>query len=380
MRNQMVKCVAVLGAICLVVAALLAAINYVTAPIIAERAKRDEEKAYLAVLPDATGFETVERTAEVPKTVTEIRRDKGGSGYAFMVKMSGYGGDSAPITAIVGIDANGKITRIAVTDVSGESAGIGDKVAGKDYLATFIGKDSLLNGVNTISGATVSSSGFIGGVKDAFDAFLAVAEFEETDAQKIDRLVYTVIDGMTDENTFELKDASVGSVIKVQRAEDGRGYAVALRDGEKTVIAGISPFGKLLKLIDLDGNDLTANASEELISAANAAISANLSAVRERHRYDISSLLADGASLAPLAHKAGLDASVIDAYTVSGAPGAAYAFVLSLDSIRIAAVANESGELLASAVLSPNDGDASELPVAETVLSAVNLFKEVSGQ
>lgn len=377
MKNQMVKCVAVLGAICLVVAALLAAINYVTAPIIAERAKRDEEKAFFAVLPGATELETVALTSDVPESVVEIRRDKGGAGYAFSIKAKGYDGNM--ISAIVGIDQSGLITRIVVTDLTGQTPGVGDQVGSKSYLDGFVGEGSSLDGVGTISGATISSSGFIGGVKDAFAAFLAVAEFEETDEQKIARLVYTVVDGMTDKNSLSLQ-VSGNSVISALRADSGLGYAVVLPDGERTVIAGISPFGKLLKLIDLDGNDLTANASAELISAANAAIAPDLFVVRDWHRYDIAFLLADGASLAPLAFKAGLDASVIDAYTVSGDPEAAYAFVLSMGGIRVAAVANESGELLTSAVLALNDGDASQLPLAETVLSAVNLYKEVSGQ
>ena len=380
MKKQFLSCVAVLGSICLIVAALLAAINYVTEPIIAERAQREQEKAFLAVLPDADALESVALTSDVPASIVEIRRDKGGSGYAFMVKMRGYGGESEPITAIVGIDANGKITRIAVTDVSGESAGIGDKVAGKDFLSGFVGKDSLLNGVNPISGATISSSGFIGGVKDAFTAFLAVAEFEETDEQKLARLIYTVVDGMSDKNSYALA-VSGNSVISALRANNGRGYAVALRDGERTVIAGISPYGQLLKLIDLDGNDLTASAPAELISAANAAVLDDLTAVRDRHAYDLSALLADGAQTARLAYKAGIDSAVIDAYAVSGDAEVKYAFILSIGDVRIAATADANGALLSSAVLSPIGGaDTSELPIAETVLSAFNLYKEGSGQ
>ncbi len=380
MKSQMLKCVLVLGAICLAVAVLLAAVNYVTAPIIEENARKEQEKAYLAVLPDATDLEAVELTDEVPKTVTEIRRDKGGSGYAFKVNATGYGGASSPITAIVGIDASGKITKIVVTDISGESAGIGDKVGKSDYLEGFVGKDSLLDGVSTISGATISSSGFISGVKDAFKAFLAVAEFEETDEQKLARLVYEVLDGMTAEIGYYPLPISDASVVSALQADRAKGYAVAVKAGEETLIVGLSPFGEIVKAIDLSENDRTANLPAEVASKAKAAIAADLAAIRERHKADILVHLAEGASLTALGAVEGLPASVIDAYAVSDDESAAYALVLQIGNLRIAATASESGAWRSSVLLSPVDGTLEGTDVSAVVQSAINLYKEVSGQ
>lgn len=380
MKGQMLKCVLVLGAICLAVAVLLAAVNYVTAPIIEENARKEQEKAYLAVLPDATDFEAVELTAEVPKTVSEIRRDKGGSGYAFTVNAAGYGGSSSPITAIVGIDASGRITKIVVTDISGESAGIGDKVGEKNYLESFVGKDALLDGISTISGATISSSGFISGVKDAFTAFLAVAEFEETDEQKLARLVYEVLDGMTEEIGYYPLPISDTSVVSALRANLPKGYAVAVKSGDETLIVGLNPFGEIVGAIDLSENDRTADLPETVITNAKAAIADDLAAIRARHAEDISVMLGEGTTLTALGAVDGLPASVIDAYRVSGDGDAHYALVLHVQDQRIAVTATADGAVIEAAVLSPVGGTLGETDVSAVVQSAINLYRGVSGQ
>ena len=57
MKREGPKSIAVLTGICLVVAVLLAAVNYVTAPIIAKSAQSGAEASLYVVLPNAAGFE-----------------------------------------------------------------------------------------------------------------------------------------------------------------------------------------------------------------------------------------------------------------------------------------------------------------------------------
>ena len=64
MMKDIVKPIAVLAAICLVVTALLAYINSVTAPIISEAEQKAAQEARLEVMPGATDFEPVETDAE----------------------------------------------------------------------------------------------------------------------------------------------------------------------------------------------------------------------------------------------------------------------------------------------------------------------------
>lgn len=177
MNKSMWKSIIVLASICLVIAAVLAAVNGVTAPIIEKNAERAKQEALAEVMPGATGFTAVERTDAMPETVTEVYRENDGRGFVFVVKAPGYQGKNNPMTVIVGVAPNGEITRCVVTDVSGESAGIGDKVAGAGFLSSFEGKDSeTLSGVPLLSGATISSGGFRSGIADALTAFDLVKE------------------------------------------------------------------------------------------------------------------------------------------------------------------------------------------------------------
>ena len=92
------------------------------------------------------------------------------------MKSPGYGGKSNPITMLVGIKPDGKIAGIKITDVSGETAGIGDKVKKNDFTKNFTGIDHTeVESVPNVSGATYSSTGVKQGVRDAFTAFAAFA-------------------------------------------------------------------------------------------------------------------------------------------------------------------------------------------------------------
>ncbi len=165
--NDSLKSLIVLLSICLVVAVLMAAIHALTAPKIDEANARAEQEALSAVLSGATEFEKLE--GEYSETVTALYRDKGGAGYAAMLSAKGY--DSAnPMTIAVGFDAEGRILAVKVVSANGETSGIGTKVTGEGFLSQFVGKNVTLDGVDTISGATISSSAFRNAVRDAAEA------------------------------------------------------------------------------------------------------------------------------------------------------------------------------------------------------------------
>ena len=172
-----VKPILVLTLICLAVALLLAVVNYVASPVIAEATAEAERKARGEALPGATDFAEVDLAAypDLPATVISCYRDSDGGGYVFLVKTPGYGGKSNPITMLVGIKPDGKIAGIKITDVSGETAGIGDKVKKNDFTKNFTGIDHTeVESVPNVSGATYSSTGVKQGVRDAFTAFAAL--------------------------------------------------------------------------------------------------------------------------------------------------------------------------------------------------------------
>ena len=173
--NASVKSIVVLLAICLVVAVAMAAIHQVTAPKIEEASRKAEQEALRAVLSEATEFLPVE--GEYAPSVSALYRDAGGAGYAVLLSAKGYDA-SNPIKLAAGFDADGKILCLSVISCSGETSGIGTKVAGEDFLSSFVGKDQTLAGVDAISGATISSSAVLRAVAEGAKAVESVIASE----------------------------------------------------------------------------------------------------------------------------------------------------------------------------------------------------------
>ncbi len=379
MKNQMIRCVAVLGGICLVIAALLATVNYITAPIIAEQAKGEEEKAIREVLPDAAELEAVALTAEVPVTVKEIYRDTGGSGYAFVVQAPGYSGSANPIGFVIGIDTTRSIIKISVTDVSGETAGIGDKVAGKDFLGTFVGLDSP-DGVGTISGATVSSSGFIDGVADAFAAFNAVAEFEESDEQKLARLIYEVLPDMNSKIGFasvSLPAGTPASVKSAHRAKNSTGYAVVVGEGAETVIIGLNSYLGLYTAKNLDGETVVLSA--EQLSCAVAAVTPNYEQLLSGYYATKVGILTTG-NATRLDRAENAPDSFVGAYRIDGDPDVAFVFLMQssyAEGARIYAVSvDANGVTVETSAISTVGTVTGEFDLAHDLATVFEAYKE----
>ncbi|MBQ8914560.1 MAG: FMN-binding protein [Clostridia bacterium] len=166
--NKNIKSVVVLTSICLIVAALLAAVNHITAPIIEKNALLAEQASLRVVLPGSEEFEELSPGESVPQTVTGIYREVGGAGYAVTLETtSSY--SQNPMTFTLGITADGKIAGVEVTNYS-ETKDFGD------YPDTFVGKDAALEGVDITAGVTYSSEAFKSAVLDAFKAIEEVAE------------------------------------------------------------------------------------------------------------------------------------------------------------------------------------------------------------
>ena len=165
-RKDFIAPIVVLALICLVISAALAYTNSVTEPIIEQDALDRAEAARIEVMPEADSFELMDLTG-LPETITDVYKATNGVGYVFMITAQGYGGD---MDLICGIDSDGKITACK-TLAHSETAGLGSKTAGEEFRSQFIGKDSSLDGVSAISGATISSTAYINAINDAFTAY-----------------------------------------------------------------------------------------------------------------------------------------------------------------------------------------------------------------
>lgn len=168
--------IAILVAICLVMSAALAFTNKVTAPIIEATELAEAEAARVAILPEADAFELLDIDG-LPECITSVYRAVNGAGYVFMISHNGYGGKNT-LSMICGMTADGIIVGTDVLSHS-ETAGIGTKVLEESFYGQFPGKDASLDGVSTITGATISSSNYIDAIENCFVAYDLVKEAGE---------------------------------------------------------------------------------------------------------------------------------------------------------------------------------------------------------
>ena len=166
MKKDFVLPIVVLTLICLVISAALAVTNSFTEPVIAKAAAERAEQARSEVIPDATGFELL-TVDGLPATVTEVYGTTNNVGYVFMLSTTGYGGEMRLICAI---GPDGKLLATK-TLAQSETKGMGSRITEDGFAGQFPGKDAALEGVDAISGATISSKAYIGAVKDAFAAY-----------------------------------------------------------------------------------------------------------------------------------------------------------------------------------------------------------------
>lgn len=170
--KEIIKPILVLTCICLAVTALLAYVNTVTAPIIAQAEKEAAEQAMTEVLGEADSFNRLD-VKDLPERVTEVYSAQNGTGYVFMLVTKGYGGD---MNLICGIKSDGTIEACKTLSHS-ETSGLGSKTAEDPYRNQYCGRSAdTLGEVDSISGATISSNAYMNAIKDAFTAFEAVKE------------------------------------------------------------------------------------------------------------------------------------------------------------------------------------------------------------
>lgn len=135
----------------------------------------DEELVEFAyVIPNAEKLEQVDYTSE-EKDLLGVYTDADKTGVALHIQTAGYGGKSKPIEAVVGLDADGVITGVAIASCQ-ETPGLGTKIENPDYLAGYIGVSGSAQGVDTITSATISSKALRNGVDFALAQFEQVKE------------------------------------------------------------------------------------------------------------------------------------------------------------------------------------------------------------
>ncbi len=124
--------------ICLVVTALLAVTNMLTAPQIQKLSKETEDKTKAEVLASADEFSDALTVSADGKDYTYYEGTASGDtiGYVFKTSAKGYGGD---IDLMVGIDTSGKVTGASILSIS-ETAGLGTECQKRELYKSVHGK------------------------------------------------------------------------------------------------------------------------------------------------------------------------------------------------------------------------------------------------
>lgn len=179
-REDIIKPVGVLLAICIIIPLALSVTNKVTAKKIAELEAANSKKNMQSLI-DADNFEECENGE-----ITYYAAINGGktAAYIFTESSKGYGGDVSVMTAI---KPNGTVAGVAILDVSGETPGLGQNAAKESFFSQYIGLKKgvsvLKNGakaenneVDAVTGATITSTAVTRAVNKALDDFEKVKE------------------------------------------------------------------------------------------------------------------------------------------------------------------------------------------------------------
>ena len=174
--KALTKSIIVLTVICLVISAALAIVNSFTSPIIEEAKVERENASRQQVLPAAADFEELSLEG-LPDSVSGAYQgvDASGNtvGYVFTAGNKGFDGTVVVMTAI---GADGKIVQVSTIDVTSETKTLGGQTANESYTSQYTGKDAALEGIDAISGATITSTAYEQCVSDSFAAYDAVKE------------------------------------------------------------------------------------------------------------------------------------------------------------------------------------------------------------
>ena len=179
-REDIIKPVGVLLAICIIIPLALSVTNKVTVKKIAELEAANSKKNMQSLI-DADNFEECENGE-----ITYYAAINSGktAAYIFTESSKGYGGDVSVMTAI---KPDGTVAGVAILDVSGETPGLGQNAAKESFFSQYIGLKKgvsvLKNGakaenneVDAVTGATITSTAVTRAVNKALDDFEKVKE------------------------------------------------------------------------------------------------------------------------------------------------------------------------------------------------------------
>ena len=190
-KNDIIKPVAVLLAICIIIPLALSLTNKITKDKIAELDEKNSRET-MADLIEADNFTECEFGENEFNYYTAVK-DGNIIGYIFKTAEKGYGGDVSVMTAV---NTDGTVKSVAILDVSNETPGLGQNAAKESFYSQYADKKSGIslvkngaesdkNEVNAVTGATITSTAVNKAVNTALKQFESVKSNEEvTEGEK----------------------------------------------------------------------------------------------------------------------------------------------------------------------------------------------------
>ncbi len=239
--NKHLKSIIVLTAICGVIAILLSATNFITAPIIKQNENATANKALLEVMPDGKEFVAVDITQyELPQTVTQVHKVDNG-GYVVQITTAGY---STGLVIMCGVDKEGVVTG-ATCLASNETLGA-EKTYGQNVLGKTI-ED--IDSVDTVASITRTTEAYKNAVKDALNTAVILGggevdlrSEEEVLKDNLDAALHAAGGEFT--SWFMVEDLE--GVAAVYKADNGSGMVIVYNSN----FIGIDATGAVLGEVD----------------------------------------------------------------------------------------------------------------------------------
>ncbi len=144
---------------------VLAAVNNATAPIIEEAAIASEKQNLELIYPDAD-FSPVTLSGDTGSITSAY--EAAGKGTIYKVSVQGF---KDTLIYLVAIGENGNFDGYKVLQ-NNDTSGFGSRVSDAEFYDQFVGK-SIDTQIDTLSGATVSSTAVVKGIQEVVDYYNA---------------------------------------------------------------------------------------------------------------------------------------------------------------------------------------------------------------
>ena len=221
--KQNIKSVVVLSAICLILAAVLAVVNAITAPIIADAEAAAANEALRVVYPAGESFEDVDLAdySGLPTTVSEIKRANDG-GYVVKLTTSGH---KSGLVIMCGIDPEGKVTG-ATCLASSETYGY-EKTYGSALVGATL--DTVAD-VDTVAGATKTTGAYRNAVRDALGAVAIIGGGSFDSRSELEIALDNALPAAEGKFTDIFFAEDIADLTAVFKADNGTGYVFVFGD------------------------------------------------------------------------------------------------------------------------------------------------------